>query len=108
VVTLSRTSSTSLSSDSLALAGQVFGKVSGRPADAGARSGRIEGPAPARLTHLFDAASGGEQTHAQGLCSGLVGDATPSSSGSSLDPVDPSKSGCARMRGAGHRAGDHG
>jgi hypothetical protein len=67
VVTLSRTSSTSLSSDSLALAGQVFGKVSGRPADAGARSGRIEGPAPARLTHLFDATPGVEQTHRAGF-----------------------------------------
>ena len=66
VVTLSRTSSTSLSSDSLALAGQVFGKVSGRPADAGARSGRIEGPAPARLTHLFDATPGVEQTERAG------------------------------------------
>jgi hypothetical protein len=55
VVTLSRASSTVLSSDSLALAAQVFGKVSGQPADTGARSGRIEGHAPARLTHLFDA-----------------------------------------------------
>jgi hypothetical protein len=75
VVTLSRASSTSLASDSLALAGQVFGKVSGWPAEAGARSGRIEGHAHARLTHLFDAASGGEQTHRAGSLQAPV--ATP-------------------------------
>ena len=65
-VTFTRTSATTRSSDSLALAGQVFGKVSGRPADAGARSGRIEGHAPTRPTHLFAATSGMEQTHQAG------------------------------------------